>query len=181
MKILIYIFLTSIFLLFSCQDVEIDIDKKGTLIEEAVAVLYPVNGSNVSGNIHFFEKDGFIEVIASVDGLELGNHGFHIHKYGDLTDKDAVSTGYIYKSEVITTVDENLEKQKLGRLGNIYAIDNSTAKYNQEIFSLSIDGKNPILGRAIVIHKNEDDLTGAKCGNAGEIVAAGIIGIANSN
>jgi Cu-Zn family superoxide dismutase len=65
-------------------------------------------------------------------------------------------------------------------MGNIYSMDESLAQYKQDIFSLSLNGKNSIIGRSVVVHKNEDDYETVPCGNAGKVIAAGVIGISSS-
>jgi len=180
MKIFFYQIIFSIILLAGCQETSIKIEEDTEPVKKAVAVLRPLNGSNISGIIYFNDNNGSIDVIASVNELSIGNHGFHIHTYGDLSSSKGLSTGDIF--DPLKTGRENTDatKRQLGNLGNIYSPENKIAKYNQTIFSLSINGINSILGRAIVIHEHEDDLSSKPCGNAGEIIAAGIIGISNT-
>lgn len=180
MKIFFYQIIFGFLLLAGCEKTSITIEENTESVKKAVAILQPLNGSNISGIIYFNDNIGSIDVIASVNGLSLGNHGFHIHTYGDFSSSKGLSTGDIYDPLKIGRENSEATKRQLGNLGNIYAPENLIAKYNQTIFSMSINGINSILGRAIVIHEHEDDFSSEPCGNAGEIIAAGIIGISNT-
>jgi Cu-Zn family superoxide dismutase len=43
---------------------------------------------------------------------------------------------------------------------------------------MTFDGPGSIIGRAVIVHANEDDLKTQPTGNAGVRVACGVIGIA---
>ena len=70
----------------SCTQQE---EKEETKIEEtsamtkAVCVLNPTEGNEVSGIVTFTKTDGGIKIVANFEGLTPGNHGFHIHEFGD--------------------------------------------------------------------------------------------------
>lgn len=45
------------------------------------------NGSGVFGVIRFFQKQNDVCIIdGTIDGLVPGEHGLHIHEFGDLSD-----------------------------------------------------------------------------------------------
>src|SRR5438046_1660835 len=60
---------------------------------KAVAVLYPTAGSKVSGTVTFTEEADGVQVRAEITGLTPGNHGFHVHEFGDCSAADASSAG----------------------------------------------------------------------------------------
>ena len=60
---------------------------------KAVAVLAPASGSSVAGTVTFTKVDGGLKIVADVTGLKPGEHGFHIHEFGDCTAPDAKSAG----------------------------------------------------------------------------------------
>ncbi len=160
---------------YGCNDLEI---KEGPQFEKAVAVLYPINDSGVSGIVYFNYKAGILEIIADVKGLKRGKYGFHIHEYGDLSSEDASSTGIIFNPSNVDDKKKSTNESKVGNMGNLFAMNDSLAQKNKEIFLLPLSGKNSIIGRSIVVHAKEDDYKSIPCGNAGGILAAGIIGIA---
>ena len=72
----------------------------------------------------------------------------------------------------------------MGDLGNLLADDSGEAKLDINDVQVSLYGPYSVIGRACVLHKNEDDLgqgndeESKKTGNAGPRVACGIIGLA---
>jgi Cu-Zn family superoxide dismutase len=60
---------------------------------KAVAVLHPSAGSKVSGTVTFTEEADGVQVHAEITGLTPGNHGFHVHEFGDCSAADASSAG----------------------------------------------------------------------------------------
>ena len=130
--------------------------------------------------MYFDEGDGFIEINADVNGLSAGDHGFHIYEYGDLSSPDIRNFGRIF-NELNEDYDENIEHEPriLGDLGSIYAVDDSTAQFKQKMFLLSLGGENSILGRSIVIHEEDEEITDESLINQSMPLAVGIIGIRN--
>ena len=45
----------------------------------AISVLHPDGGSGVSGIVKFVEEGGVLKISATVKGLTVGKHGFHVH------------------------------------------------------------------------------------------------------
>ena len=124
-----------------------------------------------------------------IQGLSDGDHGFHIHEYGDLRN-GCVSAGPHFNPyhNVHGGLDSPSTKRHLGDLGNITS-KNGRAKGTLHAPHLKLaQGKTAILGRMIVVHENKDDLglgTGNKrkesllTGNAGKRLACGIIGLSS--
>lgn len=73
----------------------------------------------------------------------------------------------------------------VGDLGNLLANKVGIASYCMADRMANLFGKNSILGRSIVVHKQRDDLgkggdeESLKTGNAGARVACGVIGLAS--
>ena len=65
-----------------------------------------------------------------------------------------------------------------GDMGNVVANDLGDAHYRLLDKALSFEGKYSIIGRGIIVHADEDDLTTQPTGNAGARVACGTIAIA---
>lgn len=75
------------------------------------------------------------------------------------------------------------EVRHVGDLGNIYAEDNGVAQISITDNIISLTGRNSIIGRAVVVHSDADDLgrggfsDSLTTGHAGTRVACGVIGI----
>ena len=63
------------------------------MIEKAVCVIYPTAGNKVTGVVTFTKVEGGIKIVADLQGLTPGKHGFHIHEFGDCTSADGTSAG----------------------------------------------------------------------------------------
>jgi Cu-Zn family superoxide dismutase len=165
----------------SCTQKE---EKEETKIEEssdmtnAVCVLHPTEGSNVRGIIKFEKTNEGIKIIANVTGLTPGNHGFHIHEFGDCSRLDGKSAGGHFNPDGKKHGSPNSEERHVGDLGNLVAGEDGKAHYEWTDSYISFTGSNSIIGRAIIVHAGEDDLTSQPTGNAGTRLACGVIGLA---
>jgi len=75
----------------------------------------------------------------------------------------------------------DLDNGHIGDLGNVTANTNGIADFTIIAKRVDLIGERSVIGRAIVIHSNEDDLgkggdeESLKTGNAGERLACGVI------
>ena len=139
------------------------------IIRKAVCVLQ----GSVSGTIRFKQfGNGKIRISGSVANLTQGNHGMHVHTYGDLTNGCASTLGH-YNPLGNTHGGPSASIRHIGDLGNIFADDNGEAAVNITDSIASLTGATSVVGRAIVVHATVDDLgqggdTGSlTTGNAG--------------
>uniref|UniRef100_A9NQ55 Superoxide dismutase [Cu-Zn] n=1 Tax=Picea sitchensis TaxID=3332 RepID=A9NQ55_PICSI len=147
---------------------------------KAVAVL---SGSeNVNGVLHFTQEfNGPTKVFGRVTGLKPGLHGFHVHAMGDTTN-GCLSTGPHYnpwKRDHGAPEDEN---RHAGDLGNIVAGEDGVAELSIKDSKIPLKGPHSIVGRAVVVHVDPDDLgkggheLSKTTGNAGGRLVCGVIG-----
>ena len=149
-------------------------------IEKAVAVIRPLNNSKVHGIVYFNKVSNGIEVIADIEGLSQGKHGFHIHEFGDLRSEDGTSAGGHFNPYGKHHGAPGSDDSHAGDLGNIVAPDSlTTAHYEYTSSAISFSGAGSIIGRCVIIHADEDDLTSQPSGNAGKRIAGVVIGVAN--
>ncbi|GAA4430777.1 MULTISPECIES: superoxide dismutase family protein [Bremerella] len=140
----------------------------------AVAVLASTSGSDVKGVIMLKQEDGYIHLTGKVINLEPGEHGFHIHEFGDLTKADGTAAGGHYNPEGHEHGAPG-EHSHVGDLGNITADESGEAKIDVKAKGAKL---HTILGRSLVVHAKADDLKSQPSGAAGPRVGVGVIGIA---
>ncbi|XP_020529808.1 superoxide dismutase [Cu-Zn] 1 isoform X2 [Amborella trichopoda] len=155
------------------------------------------DGNSISANFLYFHvtalTDGIISkhdfflvgpttVTGSLSGLQPGPHGFHVHALGDTTN-GCMSTGPHFNpvgKEHGAPEDEN---RHAGDLGNVTVGEDGTANFTIVDSQIPLSGPNSIIGRAVVVHADPDDLgkggheLSKTTGNAGGRVACGIIGL----
>lgn len=159
---------------------------------EAIAVLSVVNRTSGSptytyaGYVKFLQQfsDSAITikiVLNENSALTDGEHGFHIHTFGNINDSCGSATGH-YNPLAKDHGSKDSEVRHVGDLGNIRIQDN---KYDSNMTdkTVSLYGQYSIIGRAVVLHSGTDDLglagdaSSKKTGNAGSRFACGVIGI----
>lgn len=141
----------------------------------AIAVLSPTAGNNVHGNVYFIPvKDG-VRVVAHLTGLTPGKHGFHAHEKGDCSAPDATSAGGHFNPDKSQHGSPHAMPRHAGDFGNITADASGVAHYDAVDHYLKLDGANSAIGKAVIVHAQEDDMKTQPTGNAGARVACGVI------
>ena len=147
-------------------------------VTHAVAVLHPTAGNSVEGTVHFMAVSGGVNVKASLKGLAPGNHGFHVHEYGDCTAPDGASAGGHFNPRGEPHGAPTDAHRHEGDLGNVTAASDGTATLEWTDRQMKLDGAEGVIGHAVIVHANPDDLKTQPSGNAGARVACGVIGVA---
>src|SRR5438093_5312686 len=62
-------------------------------VTKAAAQLEAKSGSQVTGTVTFTKVGDEVQVVAVIQNLKPGKHGFHIHEKGDCSAADAASAG----------------------------------------------------------------------------------------
>lgn len=140
-----------------------------------VAMLTPTKDSKVRGTLRLMQKEGGLHIVGRINNLTPGEHGFHIHQFGDLRSNDGTSAGGHFNPEGHEHGAPGAHSHA-GDLGNITAGEDGVAKVNV----LTTDTKlHFILGRAFVVHAGKDDLASQPSGDAGGRVALGVVAFGN--
>ncbi|HXP35479.1 MAG TPA: superoxide dismutase family protein [Chthoniobacterales bacterium] len=147
-------------------------------VTKAAAQLEPKSGSQVSGMVTFTKVGDEIRVVADIQNLKPGKHGFHIHEKGDCSAADAASAGAHFNPTQKHHGGPMSLDHHTGDLGNIEA-DSSGKAHLDWKGKLSLSGKDSIIGRSVVVHEKEDDLKTDPSGNSGARVACGAINAAD--
>lgn len=141
----------------------------------AIARLEPTEGNSTRGIVTFIEEGDGIRVIADISEIAQGMHGFHVHENGDCSAPDASSAGGHFNPTGDPHAGPDAEARHVGDLGNIEASDTQTAQMERVDKHLTFDGENSIIGKAVVVHAGEDDLSSQPSGDAGGRIACGVI------
>lgn len=96
-------------------------------VTKAIATLHSTEGSDVHGVVTFTKTDLGIQVVADVEGLTPGKHGFHIHEYGDCSAPDVTSAGGHFAPAGNPHGGPASMQRHIGDLGNITAEAGSKA------------------------------------------------------
>merc|ERR1712001_623944 len=117
-----------------------------------------LKSEKVNGVINFAQEGDAVTVTGQIEGLAPGQHGFHIHQFGDNTN-GCTSAGPHFNPDGCShgaPTDPKGERHA-GDLGNVEAAD-GTAKVSITDSMISLTGENSIIGRTMVVHAGIDDL-----------------------
>ncbi|MBI4212480.1 MAG: superoxide dismutase family protein [Deltaproteobacteria bacterium] len=142
----------------------------------ATATLQPASGSTVEGQLEFIEQGGVVTIRGTIRNLTPGPHAFHIHETGDCSAPDASSAGPHFNPTAMPHGDPAHEAHHAGDFGNITADERGEALVNATTTSITLlAGPASVIGRAVIVHENVDDLVSQPAGNAGARIACGVI------
>ncbi|KAM0980356.1 superoxide dismutase [Cu-Zn] 2-like isoform X2 [Malus sylvestris] len=159
----------------------------GNQMASVKAMALMTGDSNVRGSLHFRQAStgGPTHIQGRISGLSPGLHGFHIHALGD-TSNGCNSTGPHFNPLKKEHGAPSDKERHAGDLGNIVAGPDGVAEVSLQDWLIPLSGPNSILGRAVVVHADPDDLgkggheLSKTTGNAGARVGCGIIGLKSS-
>jgi len=144
-------------------------------VQQAVAVL---DTKEVKGDVTFDNEAGGVRVKAKFTELS-GQHGFHIHKAGDLRGEGCKGACDHYhvgapQQHGGPPGHGNKGERHTGDLGNV-----TKGSYTYHLKGITV---NDLLGRSVIIHADKDDLGLGKevdsltTGHSGARIACAIIG-----
>lgn len=150
----------------------------------AVAVL---RTRDIQGLVTFEQSlyGGPTRIYGTIKGLTDGEHGFHVHEYGDISD-NCNSAGAHFNPHDEQHGGRTASVRHAGDYGNIVST-NGTAQFDFVDNQTTLIGKYSVIGRALVVHADRDDLglgghpLSKTTGNSGARVACAVIGIAKSS
>lgn len=142
----------------------------------AMAMLQPSTGATAHGAVHFNQlADGTVDVEADLLGVPPGVHGFHVHETGDCSNNGMAAGGHFNPMNMPHAAPD-AASHHAGDFGNVTADEKGEvhARFNTHSITVA-PGSMSVLGRAVILHANPDDLTTQPTGNAGGRIACGII------
>jgi superoxide dismutase, Cu-Zn family len=142
-----------------------------------VVELTPTQGHDAAGRLTLAASGEGVRITGTVTGLEPGSvHGIHVHENGDCSAADASSAGGHF-APLGNPHGAPGENSHIGDLGNITANDRGVANVDVRAVQarLGSNTQTDLLGRAIVVHANADDLKSQPSGESGVRIACGVI------
>ncbi|MHC4392028.1 MAG: superoxide dismutase family protein [Planctomycetota bacterium] len=149
----------------------------GPAITKAICVLTPTAGNRVRGQVTFTQTMDGVKIEGTFSNLTPGNHGFHVHEFGDISGQDGKSAGGHFNPQGHDHSLPDSAVRHVGDLGNLIADDAGNATYSRVDKVIKLTGAHSIIGRGMIVHAKPDD-GGQPTGNAGPRAAMGVIGIA---
>ncbi len=145
--------------------------------QEAIAVLMPRAGTEVSGTVTFTQTGEGVVVVAKIAGVSPGLHGFHLHEKGDCSAPDFTSTGGHFNPTGDPHGGPDDVIRHAGDFGNILVEEDGTGRLELLTSMLTVDpaAENTVIGRAVILHEGEDDLESQPTGAAGARLACGTV------
>ena len=156
-------------------------EEKSSAPLKAVAVLHPTGSNKVSGTITFTEVADGVQVQAEITGLASGNHGFHVHEFGDCSAPDASSAGGHFNPTGKPHAGPDALERHVGDMGNVEADASGKAKLDYVDHQISLtNDQQSVIGRSVVVHAKADDLKSQPAGDSGARIGCGVIGRAKN-
>lgn len=146
-------------------------------VARAVATMEPKSGSEVRGIVTFTEREsGEVEIRVDLEGVPEGRHGFHVHERGDCSAPDATSAGGHFNPFDAPHAGPGAARHHVGDLGNIDAGSDGVVAITRVSDDLTVTaGEASVVGKAVIVHADADDLTSQPTGAAGGRIACGVI------
>ena len=144
----------------------------------AAVMLEPTEGNQTRGELRFAAVGDRIEVTGTLSGLP-GNstHGFHVHETGDCSAPDATSAGGHFNPASTDHGRVGQGEHHAGDSDNITADadGNATVQGWLEGATVGDGAATDIVGKAVIVHADEDDYATQPTGDAGDRLACGVI------
>ncbi|MCT2535864.1 superoxide dismutase family protein [Aquibacillus koreensis] len=137
------------------------------------------------GTVKLSEESDGVKVEVSVEGLEPGLHGIHVHEFPTCEGPDFKSAGNHFDTEGNEHGLMHPDGAHLGDMPNIEVGEDGTVEAELTLSGATLtDGKNSLLqqdGTSIVIHEKQDDGVSQPAGDAGNRIACGVISLSEGN
>jgi superoxide dismutase, Cu-Zn family len=146
-------------------------------VSTAVCVLVPTAGNQAHGIVTFTKQANGIKVVADIEGVTPGDHGFHVHEFGDCSAPDGTSAGGHFNPDKKPHGGPMDAERHVGDLGKVTAGADGKAHLEMLDPMISFAGPHSILGRGLILHAQTDDFKTQPTGNAGPRIACGVVGI----
>jgi len=142
----------------------------------ATATLSPTSGNTANGTVTFTQlRDGSVEVSVRLTGVPPGIHGFHVHDKGDCGDNGNAAGGHFNPMSSPHGAPSDASHHA-GDFGNVEADASGNVTETRTLHGITVaPGTTSVVGHAVILHANPDDLKTQPTGNAGGRIACGVV------
>lgn len=146
------------------------------LTSAAGGVPQPNPQSPVQGTLTFSQLRDIVSVNGTITGLKPNAlHALHVHENGDCSAPDFSSAGSHFNPTGAPHGAHGSGQHHLGDMPQLMADANGTANVSFNSQSLKLRGPESIITKAVIVHRDPDDVTAQPVGNAGPRLACGVI------
>ena len=140
-------------------------------------IMSTADGSKSLGTVKLEDTRNGLKVSAAIENAPAGDHGFHIHEFGDCGDSGKSAGGHYNPRNVKhgNLMKDGMRMAHAGDMGNITIKSDGTGALEAVLPGITLTGgKEAVAGRAIILHEKADDF-GQPVGNAGSRIGCGPI------
>lgn len=147
-----------------------------TMRPAATATLAPTSGQTANGPVTFTQNaDGSVTVNAKLAGVPPGIHGFHVHDKGDCGDNGNAAGGHFNPMSTPHGGPSDAARHA-GDFGNVEADASGNVNESRTLHGITVEpGPTSVVGHAVILHADPDDLKTQPTGNAGGRIACGVV------
>lgn len=150
---------------------------------DAAALMQPVGDSRTEGYVLFEQRDEELHVTVRLRGLDPQpeRRGFHVHEHGscepgeDGTPAGAAGGHFAPFGHPHGGLEDPPQQRHVGDFGNLTVDSDGTVETSFTDTVASLEGEASIIGQALIVHAEEDDLETQPTGDSGARVSCGII------
>jgi len=152
-------------------------DEPAAATPQTTAVIVGIGGSGLTGTATFSTQDGVVTMQLDLQNAPPGTHAVHLHEFGDCSAADGKSAGGHWNPTGVDHGEWGVDPFHLGDIGN-FSVGEDGKGYVQlttDLWSIHSGGDNDVVGRAIIVHAGEDDMSSQPSGAAGGRIGCGVI------
>ena len=166
--------------LVSCDLIQ-EVGVPPTPSKQAIAVIGPTSGNDLTGTAIFTQNDDTITLIIEIQNVSPGLHAVHIHEKGDCSAPDGTSAGGHWNPTNVAHGKWGEGEFHLGDIGNIAVSEEGTGtiELTTNLWEMGTGSDFDIVGTGIIVHAGADDFISQPSGAAGARIGCGAIELAH--